>query len=196
MVTSKLKLSEVNNDHRIYHLLDLLSSYEAPSQDEENKKRRMINFLSEPHPYSPLSRDNEAGHITASAWIADPTSDRFLLCHHPKLGKWLQLGGHIEDFDNNIIEAATREAKEESGIEDLQLLLGGSIFDIDIHFIPKSKKEKEHHHYDIRFLFSACSNSKMKKADELLDLKWFDRSSIPTKELSILRMQEKWLSIK
>lgn len=193
MVKSKL-IKEID-DYRVRHLLDLLSSYDTSSQDELNKKIKIINFLLEPSPYSPFSRYNKVGHITASVWIIDPNSGSFLLCHHPKSDKWIQLGGHIEDADRNIIEAATREGREESGIKDLKLLLNGYIFDIDIHFIPESKQEKGHYHYDIRFLFSADSNEKIKKTKYLSNIKWFDRSYIPTEEDSILRMLEKWHSI-
>lgn len=41
--------------------------------------------------------------------------DSVLLHHHPKLGKWLPVGGHIEP-DELPDEAAVREAFEESGI--------------------------------------------------------------------------------
>ncbi|HZF00269.1 MAG TPA: NUDIX domain-containing protein [Methylomirabilota bacterium] len=46
--------------------------------------------------------------------------DAILLIHHRKLDKWLPLGGHIE-LDEDPEQAASREAKEESGL-DVELL--------------------------------------------------------------------------
>jgi len=37
------------------------------------------------------------GHITASVLLFDATGDRVLLTLHPRVGAWLQLGGHLED---------------------------------------------------------------------------------------------------
>ncbi len=45
---------------------------------------------------------------------------RVLLHHHPKLGRWLPPGGHIEP-DELPDEAALREVKEEAGI-DVELI--------------------------------------------------------------------------
>ena len=45
---------------------------------------------------------------------------KVLLIHHRKLEKWLPLGGHIE-LDEDPEQAASREAKEESGL-DVELL--------------------------------------------------------------------------
>jgi hypothetical protein len=33
-------------------------------------------------------------HITASAVVVDPAAGRVLLTLHPKVGLWLQMGGH------------------------------------------------------------------------------------------------------
>jgi len=45
---------------------------------------------------------------------------KILLIHHRKLDRWLPLGGHIE-LDEDPEQAASREAREESGL-DVELL--------------------------------------------------------------------------
>lgn len=55
--------------------------------------------------------------FTASVWIITKTKPKkVLLVHHKKFNMWIQPGGHIERFENPV-EAAIREAKEETGVD-------------------------------------------------------------------------------
>ena len=66
-------------------------------------------------------RECVPGHVTASALVLDHTGTHALLTLHPRFGRWLQLGGHCEDSDPDIVAAALREASEESGIAGLRI---------------------------------------------------------------------------
>jgi len=99
---------------------------------------------------APYSRAQfEPGHITASCYVVDDRS-RLLLHHHRRLDRWLQMGGHLEPGESTV-DAALREATEESGLRDLQLAFDG-ILDLDVHVIPAGRGEPEHRHFDVRYI--------------------------------------------
>jgi 8-oxo-dGTP pyrophosphatase MutT (NUDIX family) len=130
-------------------------------------------------------------HMTASAWIIDNNHTHLLFTHHRKLNKWLQLGGHA-DGEENLVNAATREAMEESGLKSVRLAAPG-IFDVDIHEIPARKDIPAHYHYDVRYLFTADKDEPLIVSDESHDLKWLNINDITqyNGDKSILRMLKK-----
>jgi 8-oxo-dGTP pyrophosphatase MutT (NUDIX family) len=101
-------------------------------------------------------RHLDPGHFTASAFVICPERRRLLMIRHPKLGRWLQPGGHIEASDPSCCAAAQREVQEETGVAELELLEPG-IFDVDVHAIPANSKEGAHAHFDVRYAFAARS---------------------------------------
>lgn len=155
-----------------------------------------LEFLS----LNPLfwQRENQLGHITASAWVVNESRDKVLLTHHANHNIWCQLGGHIEEVDSDIFDASLRELKEESGMQNFTLL-HPSIFDIDVHRIPENKKGiPAHYHYDIRILFQGIESESIQfDSQESLDVQWIPLSMIKelTMEESVLRMVRKSLSI-
>ncbi len=171
-------------------LITLLHNY-IPSSEEIEFKDDIINFINKYE--NCFERSLEVGHITASCWLLNKDHSKALLTHHAKLNKWFQLGGHC-DGNPDVLEVALKEAKEESGIENIAPV-NNSIFDIDIHLIPKNKKENEHFHYDIRFLLHVTSDEEIKKSDESNDLCWINRDikSLPTDSKSVVRLFNKWL---
>ena len=131
------------------------------------------------------------GHLTASAWIVDPARTRTLLTHHRKLDRWLQLGGHV-DGEADLLAAALREAREESGLTRLRAV-SAEIFDVDRHRIPARKTEPEHWHFDVRFLLEADPAEPLAISDESHDLAWVPLAELPrySPEESLARMARK-----
>ena len=131
------------------------------------------------------------GHVTASAWIVDPLRTRALLTHHRKLGKWLQLGGHV-DGDRDVRRSAMREATEESGLRSLRLV-DGAIYDIDAHCIPAREGEPEHEHFDVRFAFEANADERFVVSDESHELAWIPLDALTSygADESVLRLARK-----
>ncbi|HJD55491.1 MAG TPA: palindromic element RPE2 domain-containing protein [Rickettsia endosymbiont of Pyrocoelia pectoralis] len=140
------------------------------------------------------SKSIDYGHFTASAFLLNHDKTKFLLTHHKKLNKWLQLGGHCKS-DNDILAEAIREAREESGINEIEII-SDQIFDIDVHYIPERPNEPAHYHYDIRFLLKTVNNDNFIKNDESQELKWFSFAGYPWLDIelerSVTRMIEKF----
>lgn len=132
------------------------------------------------------------GHVTASAWVLDPSGAKVLLTHHAKLDRWLQLGGHV-DGNPDVPASALREAQEESGIAEIAFL-STTLFDVDIHAIPERRDVPRHLHHDARFLLQAASLD-VRVSHESHDLAWVEMTELEryTAEPSMLRMRDKAL---
>ena len=168
-----------------------LENYHPTDGHEIASKARMLDFLNTYE--NCFDRELSCGHFTGSCWIENHDGTKFLLTLHKKIGLWLQLGGHADGCED-LQQVALKEAREESGLQNFELI-SNDIFDVDIHMIEPYRGVPAHYHYDVRFLFRAIDDDDaIKISEESNDLKWF--SELPT-ELSNLgkdapRMFKKW----
>ena len=170
-------------------LLEALERYRTEYDVERSFISLFRDLLKHPRAYD---RDHLPGHMTGSAWIVDETGGQVLLTHHAKLNRWLQPGGHA-DGEENIFEVALREAREETGIDNLKLLTN-DLFDIDIHEIPARQGFPSHDHYDVRILLSAHRTTKLNITHESHALEWVRIDQLPAlteNNSSMIRMAEK-----
>ena len=121
-------------------------------------------------------RECVPGHITASALVIDSAGTRALLTLHPRLGRWVQLGGHCETGDRHIVAAAQREAVEESGIDDLEV--DPDLLAIHVHPITCSLGVPTRH-LDLQFVAYAPPDASIAVSDESLDLRWWPLDALP-----------------
>ena len=179
------------------HLKDLLRRYAKEWPAEAAMAARFAAFAAAHDDC--LLRTCAPGHITASAWILSPDGERALLTHHRKLGRWLQLGGHV-DGEPHVARAALREAQEESGMAEFGLPAGDrEPIDLDIHPIPAHGREPAHLHYDVRFVLVAGAGQQLRVSDESHALRWFPVAELESvlEEESVLRLARKatrWLA--
>ncbi|HVX44727.1 MAG TPA: coenzyme F420-0:L-glutamate ligase [Mycobacteriales bacterium] len=151
----------------------VVEKFHSTETGQEDVRQAVLSFLAA-RPDA-VRRSCVPGHITASALLVDATGSRTLLTLHPRVGAWLQLGGHLED-DRSVADAALREATEESGIDGLQL--DPEPLRIAVHPITCSLGVPTRH-LDVQYLVHAPPGAMPRISDESLDLQWFDLDALP-----------------
>jgi 8-oxo-dGTP pyrophosphatase MutT (NUDIX family) len=122
-------------------------------------------------------------HFTATVYILH--EDKTLLIKHPKLGKWLPPGGHIETNETPP-ECARREAWEETGLE-VELIKEEHLFisypnasSFERPFmcllenIPPFRDQPAHQHMDFIYLGRPIGG----KMEAATPLRWFTLQEI------------------
>jgi 8-oxo-dGTP pyrophosphatase MutT (NUDIX family) len=147
-------------------LRPLLLEHEPRDEKERADRAAMLAFLDRlPEPFS---RDQVAAHFTASALVVDEAHTRTALVHHRKLEIWVQPGGHLDESDATIGDAALREVREETGIHGTL----GPLVHLDIHEIPERPDMPSHLHLDVRFVVVAPGDE-LQVSEESTDLRWY-----------------------
>src|SRR5918997_5001755 len=86
----------------------VLSGWVPDDPGQQGLRHAFLGFLSA-RPDA-CARSCVPGHLTASAVVLSHDGRRVLLTLHPKVGRWVQLGGPCEDEDTGLVAAALREA--------------------------------------------------------------------------------------
>lgn len=154
-------------------VIETLTGWAAPDPAQGTLRDAVLAFVLART--DSCARECEPGHITASAAVLDDGGTRVLLTLHPRLGRWVQLGGHCEVGDADISAAALREATEESGIAGLKL---GPLAAIHMHPLTCSLGVPTRH-LDLQFVAQAPAEAQIAISDESLDLRWWPVDGLP-----------------
>jgi 8-oxo-dGTP pyrophosphatase MutT (NUDIX family) len=155
-------------------VIAVLSAWRAPNPAQEALREAVLGFvLARP---DGCRRDCVPGHITASVVVLDNARSSVLLTLHPRLHRWVQLGGHCEDADADIVAAALREGQEESGIADLAVDTG--LLAVHVHPITCSLGVPTRH-LDMQFLAYAPADASIVRSDESVDLRFWPLDALP-----------------
>ena len=126
-----------------------------------------------------LRKPHRPDHLTASAVVLDPAGAQVLLVLHRKVGLWLQPGGHVDDGDTSLAQAALREAVEETGVPGLAV--DPAPCDLDRHAAPCGAR----HHLDVRFLVRAPAAAPPVVSEESLDVRWWPVGALPQQRVDL-----------
>ncbi|GAA4719969.1 NUDIX hydrolase [Pedococcus ginsenosidimutans] len=152
-----------------------LDGWQAPDPQQEQWRRELLDHCAE-HPGA-LWKQGPRQHLTTGAIVLSPSLDRVLLTLHAKAGMWLQFGGHFEPEDDTVLAAATREAREESGLPDL--VLDPRIVELHRHELLAPAFGRCAEHLDIRFAGVAPDDAAYEVSDESLDVAWWPTDGMP-----------------
>ena len=154
--------------------VELLTGWHAPDPGQDTLRHAVLAFLAA-RPDGCL-RECVPGHVTGSALVLDHTGTRALLTLHPRFGRWLQLGGHCEATDVDVIAAALREATEESGIDNMTI--DPMLTALHVHPVTCSLGVPTRH-LDMQFVVHAPEGAEIACSDESLDLRWWPLDALP-----------------
>ena len=154
--------------------IELLTDWDAPNSAQDALRHAVLAFLNART--DACQRSCVAGHVTASALVVSDSGDQVLLTLHPRLGRWVQLGGHCEPEDSDIVSAALREATEESGIAGLSI--DADLGAIHVHPVTCSLGVPTRH-LDLQFIAKAPAQAQIAISDESLDLRWWPPDQLP-----------------
>lgn len=156
-----------------------IEAYKPFNEREENDKRIILKFMDSFEDV--LSRENEIGHFTASAFIVNPEKTKTLMIYHNIYHSWAWIGGHA-DGEKDLEAVIKKEILEETGLEQVKIL-GNGIYGIaDLIVMPHYKRGKfipAHLHLDVCYLIEANEKDTLHiKEDENSGVKW-----IPIQEM-------------
>ena len=146
----------------------VLAAWKGPDGSQDALRTMYLEHLDE-HPDAML-RGCHPDHLTASALVVSHDHRRAVLTLHPIVGRWLQTGGHCETHDATLADAAVREAREETGIQDLTLDPVPVL--LSRHEVPCGPLRPSHH-LDVQFVAVAPAGAMPVMSEESLDLGWF-----------------------
>jgi coenzyme F420-0:L-glutamate ligase len=152
----------------------LLHAWQPPDHGQDAIRHAFLGLLAA-RPDA-TARSCVPGHLTASAVVLSADLRHTLLTLHPRIGRWVQLGGHCEGTDTSMRTAAVREAIEESGIP--QLALDPVPVHLDVHPITCSLGVPTRH-FDMRFLAIAPPGAQPVISDESTDLRFWPVDALP-----------------
>lgn len=130
---------------------DLLSQYQPKDPAEAAQVARVRQLVHTAD--DPWSRSTPL-HVTASALVVHPETERVLLRWHQRQQAWLQVGGHADPGETDPLAVALREGREETGLTDLKPWPAADIVHVAIVPVPAKGAEPAHEHADLRFVLA------------------------------------------
>ena len=168
-------------------LEEALERYLPWNEQEERDRAEILRRLRSGEEL--YGRDNASAHLTASAWVVSPDRTQVLMAYHNLYDSWSWLGGHA-DGDRDLLAAALREVREESGLAEVRPV-SPVIYSVEILTVDGHEKRgayvSSHLHLNVTYLLEADPALPVrKKEDENRAVAWFGR------EAAVAASSEPW----
>ena len=169
-------------------LREKIEKYVPYNEQEEKDKNTILKYMDTFE--DTLTRNNEFGHFTASAWVVNKERTKALMIYHNIYKSWAWTGGHA-DGESDLLSVAVREVKEETGVENVKVL-DDDIFSLEIvcvnGHVKRGKYVSSHVHLNLTYLLEVDENEKLRiKEDENSGVKW-----VPIDEIEVAS-SERWV---
>ena len=155
------------------NLKESLEKFNPYNEQEEVDKKIMLNYIKDFDDV--LTRQNEYGHFTSSAFVLNKDRTKILMAYHRIYNSWAWVGGH-SDGDNDLLYVAMKEAKEETGIKNV-VPISKDIYSLEVINVNGHEKRGKyvgsHVHLNVTYLLEADENEEIHiKEDENSGVKW------------------------
>lgn len=176
------------------NLYQVIAAYQPRCVQEERDRQVMLDFLRSYD--NTLDRENLLGHFTVSCWILNPRHDRALMVFHNIFRAWSWVGGHA-DGEGDLLAVALKEAREETGLEEL-FPLQREPASLELIAVQAHERKGQyvgpHLHLNLTYLFEASEDVPLRiQPQENSAVAWRDLTEILSDhtEPHMLRLYEK-----
>jgi 8-oxo-dGTP pyrophosphatase MutT (NUDIX family) len=152
-----------------------VSSFAPADEQQRSLAADYLAYLAA-HPDA-TSRTCVPAHVTASALVLDDVRGRVVLTLHPKIGRWLQLGGHCEVQDGSLAATAQREATEECGLTGLRVL--EPPVRLDRHEVRCRPDGSMGVHLDVQYVVRTSAQAPLVPSEESPSVRWWPLDALP-----------------
>ena len=155
------------------NLKENIENFMPYNEQEEVEKKIMLDYIRDFN--DTLTRQNEYGHFTSSAFVLNKERTKMLMIYHKIYNSWAWVGGH-SDGDSDLLYVAMKEAKEETGIKNVTPI-SNDIYSLEIINVNGHEKRGKyvgsHVHLNVTYLLEADENEEIHiKEDENSGVKW------------------------
>lgn len=159
--------------------IDAIKKYQPYNEQEEVDKKLILDFIENNSNH--LYRENLTAHMTSSSVVINKDKTKVLFAYHNIYDSWGWLGGH-NDGDPDLLKVAIKEAKEETGIKEVEVY-SKDIFMIDVIYVENhikhQKRVPDHLHLNVTYLLIADDKQTLYvKKDENQAVAWFDLDEV------------------
>lgn len=158
--------------------MDLIGQIEAypPYNDQERTDQALLLELLAKEE-NLFFRESQAAHMTASAWVVNPSRTKVLMVYHNIYQSWSWMGGHA-DGERDLLAVALREVNEESGVQHVRPVTN-DIFSLEILTVDGHVKRGQyvpsHLHLNVTYLLEADEADPLLVCDEENSgVQWFE----------------------